>query len=135
MVMPGDMGMGGLPPGLPGLPGMGGDDPTSDLQTFNLFNRLMDESLQHSFYMGADAFFMFWSCLKDERLAIQFLTQLITRLVDVDERLLATKASKKMSQPLQEIVEAAFQGDTEKALVATRSAMLSAIGLPRHPAL
>ena len=108
-----------------GIGGSGDCDPTADLQTFNLFNRLLNESLEKSYSMGADAFFMFWSCLKDERLAIQFLTHLIKNFVDIDEQI-QKKSTKKTPEPMQEIVSQ-FGGQLAQALITARSAMLSSI--------
>lgn len=112
----------------------------SDLQTFNLFDRLLNESLRQSYFLAPDSYFMFWSCLNDEKLAIQFVTQLINSVVEIDE-LIETKrkpAKEKKSKdgsaqsiavPLEEVGDELFGGPTDyrTSMKSARAALMSTI--------
>ena len=112
----------------------------SDLQTFNLFDRLLNESLRQSYFLGPDSYFMFWSCLTDEKLAIQFVTQLITSVVEIDELIEAKKSpskpkkskdgsSQSIAVPLEEVGDELFSGasDYRTSMKAARAALMSTI--------
>ena len=112
----------------------------SDLQTFNLFDRLLNESLRQSYFLGPDSYFMFWSCLTDEKLAIQFVTQLITSVVEIDGLIEAKKApskpkkskdgsSQSIAVPLEEVGDELFSGpsDYRTSMKAARAALMSTI--------
>lgn len=129
----------------PGMAGgmaamMGGQ---SDLQTFNTFDRLLKESLRQSYFLGPDSYFMFWSCLVDEKLAIQFVTQLINSVVEIDELIETKKKPSKnkvkvkdedepsfpIGVPLEEVGTELFAGasDYRTAMKASRAALMSTI--------
>jgi hypothetical protein len=112
----------------------------SDLQTFNLFDRLLNESLRQSYFLGPDSYFMFWSCLTDEKLAIQFVTQLITSVVEIDELIETKKKPSKdkkskdehpqaIGVPLEEVGDELFGGPTDyrTSMKAARAALMSTI--------
>jgi hypothetical protein len=126
-------------PGAMGLRGSSSVDPTSDLQTFNIFDRLLNESLKKSFFLGDDSYFMFWHCLSDPRLAIQFVTQLIEGAVQMTELIRSKKLppapTKKqqhsLASPLTELAESLLGGadnsQIRSSMQAARSAMVSTV--------
>ena len=122
--------------GLPG--GAGALSMQSDLQTFNTFDRLLNESLRQSYFLGVDSYFMFWSCLTDERLAIQFVTQLITSVVEIDELIQSKKEPTKekksdgpsIARPLEEVGEELFGSGPDnfpRSMKAARAALMSTV--------
>ncbi len=124
-------------PGMSGAGILGGQ---SDLQTFNLFDRLLNESLRQSYFLAPDSYFMFWSCLSDEKLAIQFVTQLINSVVEIDEYIEAKKKPPKEKKtkdgtalgivvPLEEVGDELFDGPTDYriSMKAARAGLVSTI--------
>lgn len=124
----------------PGMVGGGLLGGQSDLQTFNLFDRLLNESLRQSYFLTPDSYFMFWSCLSDEKLAIQFVTQLITSVVEIDEYIETKKKPPKEKKskdgtsqaivvPLEEVGDELFDGPTDyrTSMKAARAALMSTI--------